>query len=905
MSQLQGHPQIQVQNMSEHDLKTRCDAAADAARQGLDWLLNDENSKLVGVQAPRIARELRRDIVRAARLGRAVEQPLSIGVYGPSQAGKSYLVSVLARKPEGSQLIVSIGDGMDFIGEINPEGDKEATGLVTRFTMRQQSCPDGYPVILKLLTEADVVRILANTFFRDGDNTEAPPTAAEIETALAEARRSVDDRSVSGSAAEDVSGLSESDVWEVQAYFEGHFRSFAYTQNLGPFWEEAAQLLPHLSIAERQALLCILWGRYPVLSKLYADMAQALVTIHHSDTVFAGQECLKPRNTSIIDVATLAGLDGFECGGPVWLRTPSGVTCQLPRAIVAALTAELVLPMVERPWDLFEEADLLDFPGVRERKAAKGTLESFITGSEAPCKELFLRGKVGFLFERYIALQELSSMLLCVPPSNVNVAADLSEGVEEWIAQAQGASPEDRAAVDTMLFLVLTMFDRHLADPIGSLDPHQRFENRIEASLLAPFGGLRDSWPLNWTPGKAFNNTFWLRNPNYPAEHVIMYESGREISLLDHKIDRLEELKTGCTSSELVKRHIADPEVAWDAAMALNDGGVGNLVRHLTKVATKESKERQIAAQLNTLAGNIQRRLTPYFLDSDVEKHVLARRSVAQTVLRDLRRSFENRRFGKLLEEFSVHSASLIWRLERLPDNIRIVHEDVREGDGLDDWMSDIFDAPEEQLQPGDTYTRVSAAEPEIRTMSRERYQAETVLEAWREQMDGIAIQRTLETKLNLSPNSASEIASELSVTARRLNVADSLASQLSNWNARSSKPATIAAVSAERINHLVSRLGTDLGAIEDRPVMKNASTGESRVVFAEEPVRYDAMDLPESPARHDRDYFLNWTFAMHRMFEDNARSADGRMLNIEQNEILGSVLNALSRLVDTVEAAT
>ena len=38
------------------------------------------------------------------------------------------------------------------------------------------------------------------------------------------------------------------------------------------------------------------------------------------------------------------------------------------RPVVAALTAELVVPLAERPWDSFEHTDLLDFPGARTRE---------------------------------------------------------------------------------------------------------------------------------------------------------------------------------------------------------------------------------------------------------------------------------------------------------------------------------------------------------------------------------------------------------------------------------------------------------------------------------------------------------------------------------------------------------
>ena len=73
-----------------------------------------------------------------------LDRKMCAGVFGPSQAGKSYLISALARDTEGN-LQARFGAEMhDFISEINPEGGKESTGLVTRFTMtRPESLPEG------------------------------------------------------------------------------------------------------------------------------------------------------------------------------------------------------------------------------------------------------------------------------------------------------------------------------------------------------------------------------------------------------------------------------------------------------------------------------------------------------------------------------------------------------------------------------------------------------------------------------------------------------------------------------------------------------------------------------------------------------------------------------------------
>ncbi len=120
---------------------------------------------------------------RAARFfgkcEQAARRKMCVGVFGPSQSGKSYLISALARDSRGDLLADFCGRTSDFITEINPEGGKESTGLVTRFTTTppQGLTPD-FPIRLRLLSEMDVVRVLANTYYADCEHKQMPDAEA-------------------------------------------------------------------------------------------------------------------------------------------------------------------------------------------------------------------------------------------------------------------------------------------------------------------------------------------------------------------------------------------------------------------------------------------------------------------------------------------------------------------------------------------------------------------------------------------------------------------------------------------------------------------------------------------------------------------------------------------------------
>ena len=260
---------------------------------------------------------------------------------------------------------------------------------------------------------------------------------------------------------------------------------------------------------------------------------------------------------------------------------------QLPRPVITALTAELRIVMAEQPWPFFEDTDLLDFPGARSRQPLP--LAEFLTKEDA-LKETFLRGKVAYLFDRYVAEQELTSMLLCIPPSNLEVTT-LPNMIDRWIAHSHGETPEERRGKPCVLFFVLTKFDTHFVEKAGGDSENRgtRFKNRMEASLIRLVRQGPRLAAANGPPVQPFANCYWLRNPNYPAETIIVYEkdpadpeaqargqAARRSAASIWTISR-----RPASPSARCGRIFSAPERAWDEALKLNDGGVGYLAESL------------------------------------------------------------------------------------------------------------------------------------------------------------------------------------------------------------------------------------------------------------------------------------------------------------------------------------
>ena len=76
----------------EERLATRARETADAAQRALQWFNDEANAGSVGQEQRALNREFRRFALAARKLEQAVARPMCVGVFGPSQAGKSYLV---------------------------------------------------------------------------------------------------------------------------------------------------------------------------------------------------------------------------------------------------------------------------------------------------------------------------------------------------------------------------------------------------------------------------------------------------------------------------------------------------------------------------------------------------------------------------------------------------------------------------------------------------------------------------------------------------------------------------------------------------------------------------------------------------------------------------------------------
>ncbi|MGB0498439.1 MAG: virulence factor SrfC family protein, partial [Rubricella sp.] len=385
-------------------------------------------------------------------------------------------------------------------------------------------------------------------------------------------------------------------------------------------------------------------------------------------------------------------------------------------------------------------------------------------------------------------------------------------------------------------------------------------------------------------------------------------DQNREIGIVAREEARLAELREGCLGAEAVKTHFADPAAAWDAAMALNDGGVGYLVSALEKVCRPETKARQIAAQLDIEVREIESRIGAFHVASDVETRLEEKRAAADGVIDALDAALMRNRFGQLHRALAVNVDAIADRIARVPGNIVI--SSAGESAVPAAKAASTRTRPERtRVRPGrggSGSEAVTTAEPaaenggenDVRIMSRERFQAESALEVWLEGMRAFAEDPSVGERFGMQLETAQVFVSEIAHAARRRALRERMMGELKDAVAnfsftaqQQSGPASL--ICAEIINRFIEDFDARALPEGERPVVEMAD-GTTAPVFDEGKPVFSADALTEEPEAFVDRRWTDWTHALFDMFERNALDVDGANLDIEQNMRLGEILQGL-----------
>ncbi|TBR27062.1 MAG: virulence factor, partial [Reyranella sp.] len=694
------------------------------------------------------------------------------------------------------------------------------------------------------------------------------------------------------------------DVLDLIEYFDTFFAGVT-AELRTDYWREAIDLAPRLSGHDRARLWSVLWYDFQPFTDLYLTLYDGLQKLGHAAEAQLGMDALIPREKSIVDVLTLdrlgADADDLLLVRPRRADGRSSPDARLPRSLVCALTAELNVAIDEKPWDFFDHTDLLDFPGARSRLKLANLDDVAKTKGVAeganPLRELLLRGKVAYLFQRYSAERELSAILLCIPDGNQEVR-DLSDMMTAWIDQTIGATPADRARQKNALFLVLTKMDREFEQKAGETEESRRlrWSARLGNSLVNNFRG---EWPLNWD-GKPFDNSFWLRNPTVIDERLMDYDGGREVDIADSFAQRAGELRRHFIENEDVRRHFADPALAWDEAFRANDGGVAHLVKSLIPVCDPAIKRAQVRGQLEVQLRRLVDRLAGFHSASDGDARA-KKRDLVHTVLRGLANVIQQQLFGELVAALQVADTALREIYFRIAtarpsdegvDRNGKPHAAAAQSTGaavdLGAIFADVFGE-----EPGRGAPPAGVLEDRAERFARE------AAEYWLENMRRIGADEKALSHFGVDRQHLGWLIDELIVGAHRLKLIDQLSHEVRELeNAANAKWEEIAErqvrTASSALNGYVSALGFDKLPLDQRPGLPpNAPV---RRVFEQPTIMVDGIpQLSENPAPIYADYCKDWMRAFLQLAMDNVGYEGGREITPEQNDRLGAILRTVA----------
>ncbi len=864
--------------------------------------------------APRLDNEaddlifsLRRVRNTARRLGAVAPLPMTVGFFGLSQAGKSYLISSLAAGAGGKLETELGGQRLDFLTHVNPPGGgKEATGLVTRFSRTARPGPEAFPLELKLFSEVELAKVLANAFFNDF-NPEKVQYRYE-ESAIRQRLRELESRR----QPDRVPGVSEDDVVSLWDYLQGSFPA-----TLGPlasyYWPAAVALAPWLAQEDRARLFAIFWGDLAELESAYLDFARTLAHLGHASRVFAPLSVLV-RSTaqgSLSQADSIMNVDMLERLGrsddlPVtvcpWRDDRLQAEASLSLARLAALTAELVFPLREAAREpLFDQVDLLDFPGYRGRLSVEsmdGVRGAVGNENASPVAQLVLRGKVAYLFERYTDSQEMNVLMVCTPSNKQSDVNDVGPVLDKWIQKTQGETPELRARRLPGLLWAVTMFDIRISSDLDKPEELLRIGwgsgGLMKMTMLERFGQY--AWLQDWAGQGPFCNTFLVRKPRMKVPFLEV-ENGEETALNAQSVAPLALMRRTFIEDETVARHVHQPAEAWDAMLALNDGGMARIAAYLRQVALPEVKLARIREQLESVLHLLDNRLGRWF-QAEGAGELEKKRQIAQQVSNAIwpRRSL----LGDLLQHMQLPE-----------DRLRLLYLQAGDEPGAGDRPAAVSlgKMPEGALnveQDGeDRFDLFGSAPPSaapagprpVRTTGSDARFAQAVLREWISHLRHIPEDIPLMTFLGFDKAAVEALVDELITAASRLDLQQRLLQAIVSTEQTGTRREQLVGrqvlTAALLLGDFTGWLDMAGVPVEQRPDSRIARG--CRIFQGLAPVPAGQLpQLPAEPLDYARGYAGDWLVALARLATDNAGHSAGREITPEQNEQLGLILARL-----------
>jgi hypothetical protein len=637
--------------------------------------------------------ELRR---KAEHLVSSAGVPVGAAVFGASQSGKSLFVGhvLKAREPSYSPLgrDEAVGEpayypGLSFTMDLNPQcGNLEATALVTRFTTRDRvsaDVPPSCPVVALALTRADWLRVLGRGFQAECAwvNNQTPRWTLDVLEGVLQ--RLSEEQQYRGGRFDRQWRMDLSDAFD---HMKGHdpdhyiadgsslgsllirypLSDAGYTKLaallLWDDWDSITSLFTEVLEFIRSNIKLQDGGRRPALLTHWAGVRFLLDSQRseqHQIPHSAHFRSLSWSQFSLVEQLGWTLLDYHEHvrGGRIDL------------ALLQASLLELVIPVLpERLHDdwrnVLGSMDLLDIPGMRAGRDGPTSGKRETAGSRGEQMEIVKRGKVRYLFDRYVDELQVQTLLLLVSGRNVEVRGQMNAAIDRWGRARYGRDWMKVKAQPPAFLVGFTGIDddfrNHQAHP-GKVLYNNRFRQLVDTlgTVMRDFDGQ----------GNAFTNVFPIR---YPGTWDTDGPARQRFGAM-----KWEQARAAFLESEEACRHVLEPDRSWDAAMDDADGGFSLVSEVLLRATSARAKQTHLRQAIEDLRGQVLSIADNWVVAEGVERDRKQRANLGEKIVAWLA--------GSRLNGENVDALNL--RIDALNQSLCL-----REGDTIS--LADLEDTP-------------------------------------------------------------------------------------------------------------------------------------------------------------------------------------------------------------------
>ncbi|WLI77406.1 virulence factor SrfC family protein [Kosakonia sp. H02] len=370
---------------------------------------NRQQSPLLDDDADALLARLTTAAAQEQALADAFDAPCTVGLYGHSQAAKAHLLAALCGSGNG-RLHVRPGDKtLDYFTHINP--GHALTSMALRFSQHVSPMDDGFPLCLRIISEAELVQIFIAHAHQQPDLRGVDK--AVIEDRVAKWRALRQPNAVPGITAQEIGAI---------ARFWRSVVPSSQQQMDDALWYQFASLLPSLDLSARASAWSLLWGEQQELTQQWLALAHTLHQTGNAAELAAPLSILVdtfalPTDGFLTPAAGEEELIQDEVVVHPWSNEQLQNAVSIPLATLALITRELVLPLEN---SLLSAVDFLDIP---------------VPGSQDG--QPLWRSKCHWLLENYRQRLQPDVLMICNATLTRTETAATARALLNWVKETQ------------------------------------------------------------------------------------------------------------------------------------------------------------------------------------------------------------------------------------------------------------------------------------------------------------------------------------------------------------------------------------------------------------------------------------------------------------------------------------